>query len=273
MARPLPKPKRQRSGRSKGVSFEKFSSLRSRHCFLVALFILAQALVLSSSIFQIQQMTVAGQETVTAQQVIRQTGLKNGQYLWLTTPGTVARRLEQIQNVASAHVSYVLPGQIHITLQERQPVYQVASNTLNPTWYAVDQNGLVLRKLKGTSNQWPRLKLEEEIKVGQRLHPALIATCSQACGLIENSFPGSIWYYTLDQRGNLSFRTFSRQYPVDVQIGTLDNLPYKLKVLRALMDTVMQQRQLAAIDLRFSTPVVRLLHPPVQPKPEEVHPQ
>ncbi|MBX3168385.1 MAG: FtsQ-type POTRA domain-containing protein [Candidatus Eremiobacteraeota bacterium] len=272
-ARPLPRPRRQRAHRNKANSFQLPAwSVSSRHCFLVLIFLLAQVILFTSSLFQVQRIYVAGTETLTSEQVLRQCGLKNGQYLWRQQPGEVAGRVAQLQNVAGAHVSYILPGQVNITVHERQPVYQVASNTPNPTWYAVDEQGLVLRKLKGTSNQYPRLKLEESIQVGKRLHPALIATCSQACGLIEQEFPASIWYYTMDQRGNLSFRTFSRQYPVDVQLGSLDNLNYKLKVLRALMNSVMQHQQVAGIDLRFSTPVVRLLHPPKPPETPEPHP-
>ena len=270
-ARPLPRARRQRANRSKHNSGESLLKVSSRHCFLVLVFLLAQVILFTSSLFQVQRIHVAGTETLTADQVLHQCGLKNGQYLWSVRPGTVANRVARLQNVGSAHVSYVLPGQVNITVHERQPVYQVAKNTDSPTWYAVDQHGLVLRKLKGTSNQYPRLKLEESIQVGQRLHPALIATCSQACGLIEQEFPASIWYYTMDQRGNLSFRTFSRQYPVDVQLGSLDNLNYKLKVLRALMNSVMLHQQVAGIDLRFSTPVVRLLHPPKPPEPKEPH--
>lgn len=265
------RPRRAAKPRTKTVSIERLPVMRSRHVFLVLLFILSQAIVLTSSLFQVQKFSVNGQETLTAQQVIKQTGMKPGQFLWLATPATLEARIGKLQNVASAHVSYVLPGQIHITVHERQPVYQVASNTANPTWFAVDQYGLVLRKLKGTSNEWPRLKLEEQVQVGQRLHPALIATCSQACVLIEKEFPGSVWYYTMDQRGNLSFRTFSHQYPVDVQLGSLDNLNYKLQVLHALMNSVMQRQQISAIDLRFPTPVVRLLHPP-KPTPAEGSP-
>jgi len=269
--RPLPRPRRQRANRSKSGSGESWLKISSRHCFLVLVFLLAQVILFTSSLFQVQRIHVAGTETLSSDQVLRQCGLKNGQYLWSVRPGTIANRVARLQNVGSAHVSYVLPGQVDITVHERQPVYQVASNTDSPTWYAVDQQGLVLRKLKGTSNQYPRLKLDESIQVGKRLHPALIATCSQACGLIEQEFPASIWYYTMDKRGNLSFRTFSRQYPVDVQLGSLDNLNYKLKVLRALMNSVMQQQQVAGIDLRFSTPVVRLLHPPKPPAVTEPH--
>lgn len=273
-ARPLPRPRRQRGNRAKSNTSLQLPSwsVSSRHCFLVLVFLLAQGILFTSSLFQVQRIYVAGNETLTSDQILRQCGLKNGQYLWKQQPSVVAGRVAQLQNVANAQVSYILPGQVNITVHERQPVYQVASNTANPTWYAVDEHGLVLRKLKGTSNQYPRLKLEDSITVGKRLHPALIATCSQACGLIEQEFPASIWYYTMDQRGNLSFRTFSRQYPVDVQLGSLDNLNYKLQVLRALMNSVMQHQQVAGIDLRFSTPVVRLLHPPKPPETTEPHP-
>lgn len=270
--RPLPRPRRQRAHRAKSSSISMPAwSVSSRHCFLILIFLVAQAILFTSSLFQVQRIFVAGTETLTSAQVLRQCGLKNGQYLWKQQPGEVANRVAQLRNVASAHVSFILPGQVNITVHERQPVYQVASNKANPTWFAVDEHGLVLRKLKGTSNQYPRLKLDETIEVGKRLHPALIATCSQACGLIEQEFPASIWYYTMDQRGNLSFRTFSRQYPVDVQLGSLENLDYKLKVLRALMNSVMQKQQVAGIDLRFSTPVVRLLHPPKPPETPATH--
>lgn len=270
---PLPRPRRQRANRAKPSSVHLPTwSVSSRHCFLVLMFLISQVILFTSSMFQVQRIYVAGTETLTSDQVLRQAGLKNGQYLWKQQPGEVANRVARLQNVASANVSFILPGQVNITVHERQPVYQVASNTPNPTWFAVDEHGLVLRKLKGTSNQYPRLKLEESIEVGKRLHPALIATCSQACGLIEQEFPASIWYYTMDQRGNLSFRTFSRQYPVDVQLGSLENLDYKLKVLRALMNSVMQHQQVAGIDLRFSTPVVRLLHPPKPPETPAPHP-
>lgn len=272
--RPLPRPKRQRANRNTRASnplSEWRWSVSSRHCFLVFIFLLAQVILFTSSLFQVQRIYVTGNETVSEQQVLTQCGLQTGQYLWKQRPASVAGRVAEIQNVARCNVAYILPGQVNITVRERRPVYQVASNRPNPTWYAVDEQGLVLRKLKGTSNQYPRLKLDEEIQVGQRLHPALIATCSQACGLIEKEFPASIWYYTMDQRGNLSFRTFSRQYPVDVQLGTLENLNYKLKVLGALMNSVMLQQQVAGIDLRFSTPVVRLLHPPKPPEPAEPH--
>ncbi|ODT75303.1 hypothetical protein ABS71_04585 [bacterium SCN 62-11] len=272
-ARPLPRPRRQRAHRAKPSSVNLPSwSVSSRHCFLVLMFLISQVILFTSSMFQVQRIYVAGTETLTSDQVLRQSGLKNGQYLWKQQPGEVANRVAGLRNVASANVAFILPGQVNITVHERQPVYQVASNTPNPTWFAVDEHGLVLRKLKGTSNQYPRLKLEESIEFGKRLHPALIATCSQACGLIEQEFPASIWYYTMDQRGNLSFRTFSRQYPVDVQLGSLENLDYKLKVLRALMNSVMQQQQVAGIDLRFSTPVVRLLHPPKPPETPAPHP-
>lgn len=264
--RRLPRPRRQRSARHAATLPKAPGHFRSRHSFLLLIVLIAQGIFFTSSLFQVQQFTVAGLETIQEKQVLKKSELQVGKYLWQTTPGQVAQRVAQLQNVQTSHVAFYLPGRVHITVQERQPAYQVSSNGLNPTWYAVDREGLVLRKLKGTSNQWPRLKLEEHIEVGKRLHPALIATCSQACRDIERQFPASIWYYTLDQRGNLSFRTFSKQYPVDVQLGSTENLSHKLQVLQALMSTVMEKDQVSAIDLRFATPVVRLLNPP---KPKE----
>lgn len=266
--RSLPRPTRSRQARSKSRSsvVPQGLRLRSRHCFLVIIFLIAQGIFMCSSLFQVQDLQVAGLETLRSKQVLQECGLKKGDTMWLHSPTTVANRIAKFQNVQKVHVQYVLPGHVRITVIERQPIYQVASNTPSPVWYAVDSEGLVLRKIKGTSNDLPRLKLEQTVEVGQRLHPALIATCSEACRRIEQQFPSAVWYYTLDQRGNLAFRTFSRQYPVDVQLGSLQNLDHKLQVLSALMSSVMQQQLVASIDLRYPAPVIRLMHPPKPPQ-------
>jgi cell division septal protein FtsQ len=266
--RSLPRPNRPRAARPKPRTrvLPQGLRLRSRHCFLILIFLIAQGIFLCSSLFQVQQIQVAGLETLRSQQVLQKCGLQKGDTLWLHNPSSVAERVATFQNVEKVRVQYVLPGQVRITVLERQPIYQVASNTPSPVWYAVDSDGLVLRKIKGTSNDLPRLKLEQTIEVGQRLHPALIATCAEACKRIEQQFPSAVWYYTLDQRGNLAFRTFSRQYPVDVQLGTLQNLDHKLEVLQALMSSVAQKQLVAGIDLRYPAPVIRLLHPPKPPE-------
>jgi cell division septal protein FtsQ len=263
-------PRKNRSPRNKYASAEgrALGGLRSRHCFLVLLFALAQMLVFSSQMFQVDGISVAGTETISQASILKMCGLKKGDYLWRQSPTTVANRLRALQNLESAQVSFVLPGQVHITINERQPVYQVASNAPHSPWFGVDAHGLVLRQLKGASNELPRLKVEESLKVGHRLHPALIASVTQACQQIEKEFPNSIWYYTLDQRGNLSFRTFSQQYPVDVQLGNPEQLEQKMHILRALMTSVLKKEKVVAVDLRFPTPVVRLLHPPKPPTPE-----
>lgn len=261
--RSLPRPVR-RHGRSKPrrkLAWKRLD-VRSRHCFLALIFLVAQGIFFFSSLFQVQSIQIAGLETLKASQVKQQSGLKAGTLLWMAPPTRVAERIAELQNVQRASVQYVLPGRVRITVEERQPAYQVASNTPRPVWYAVDREGVVLRRIKGTNNDLPRFKIEQRVEVGQHLHPALMATCAEACDRFEGQFPAAVWYYTLDQRGNLSLRTFNRQYPVDVQLGSLENLDQKIEILKALTNSVLQKELVTAIDLRFPAPVVRLLHPP-----------
>ncbi len=266
--RSLPRPRRGRSTRSRTASMEARPGWRSRHAFLFCLLLLAQALFFTSSLFQVQRIHVVGMETVSARDVLRKSQLRKGDSLWSAWPGEVANRVAEIRNVHTCQVEYCLPGEVTITVTERRPAYQVSSASSPSQWFAVDAQGLVLRRLKGCSNEWPRLRLELPVQPGTRLHPALIATCEQACRKIESRFPGAIWYYRLDSRGNLGFRTFSQQRPVDVQLGNLDSLDYKLQILDALQAGVLKKKEVAAIDLRFSTPVVQLLNPPKPPAEE-----
>lgn len=268
-ARRLPRPRRQRSLRKHSSHPRPNPGLRSRHAFILFLVLLSQWLFFSSSLFQVQEVKIEGLETLTKAQVLKQVELSQGDSVWKQSPTRVSRAVAQLQNVAQATVSFQLPGKLKITVLERQPAFQVASNSLHPTWYAVDEHGLVLRKLKGASNDWPRFKLEENLEVGQRLHPALMATMALAAREIESCFPASVWYYILDQRGNLSFRTFSKFYPLDVQLGQSQNLSRKLEILRALMVTTVAREEVKGVDLRFSTPVVQMRRVPKPVKPAE----
>lgn len=241
------------------------ASWRSRHCFLLALFAIAQMLFFSSKLFKVHDIKVMGNTTVPSQKVIESTGLHTGAWLWSSSPTAVATRVGQLDNVDRVKVHYVLPGQVQITVTERQPAFQVASNSPHPTWFSVDSTGMVLRQERSAGNQVPRIKLDQTLQVGQRLHPALMETCARVCAEVDRQYPWSVWYYTVDGRGNLSFRTFSREYPVDVQLGDTEGLERKLNILRALNATVMQQQRIASVDLRYAVPTVRLLHPPPKP--------
>ena len=244
----------------------------TRHLFLGGLFILAQLLFAYSQMFQVKDIYVSGNKHVTRDQVIKACGLVNGQYLWKQSPLHVAQALTNLHQVEKATVTFGLPGRVEIVIEERQPVLQVSARSSHPKWFLVDKEGFVLRPLARSQNDLPRLMVEQQLKPGERLHSATLFTCATAAAPIEKAFPGSVWYYCVDDRGDLSFRTFANRTQVDVHIGDLDRLPYKLRVLGAILGEVASKQQVCVVDLRYGSPVVKLLHPP-PPNPEDATPQ
>ena len=233
-----------------------------RQGFLVALLSYAQLLFMFSNTLKVQSFWVAGNHRLETAAIVQQSGLATGSFLWSHSPAQIATRIEKLHEIKDVHVRYGLPGRVEIELTERQPLFQIASSGKRPQWFAVDAEGVVLRPIQELNPTLPRLLLEQPVKPGDHIHLSNLFTVASAAEKIEHSMPGKVWYYRLDARGGLSFRSFSHHRTLDVEIGSLDNLKHKMQILLALIDHVIGDQQVASIDLRYSSPTVRYVQLP-----------
>jgi cell division protein FtsQ len=84
--------------------------------------------LLGSSLLVVRSVTVTGAGTVSRAEVLRSAGIVPGTPLIRVDTAAVARRVEQITQVQSAQVSRDWPSTVVITIQERTPVFAVASD-------------------------------------------------------------------------------------------------------------------------------------------------
>lgn len=244
-----------------------------RQGFLIGLLIYAQLLFFFSSPLQARTIWVAGNRRITWDQIVRRTGLKPGDHLWAHSPHQVSAEVERLHELKDVHVSYGLPGRVEIQVTERQPLFQVSTNQKRPRWFAVDNEGVVLHPTRTLDLSLPRLLLDLPLQPNQRIHLSNLYLVSAAAAKIEHNLPGKVWYYRLDARGGLSFRSFSHHRKLDVQVGGLDNLAHKIAILKAILDGLTTGQEIASIDLRYSSPTVRYLAPPAAPvQPKTIKP-
>lgn len=100
----------------------------------------------SSPSFAIEHIDIAGNQQLTAAQVIDAAGLKIGQNIFKLAPDEVQHRLEQLPWIEYVNVRRRLPGRYSIELRERRAVALLAAREL----YLVSDEGIAFKPLDGT---------------------------------------------------------------------------------------------------------------------------
>jgi len=245
------------SGQGRGRTVRRIS--------LVVLFLVAQALFLSSHLFRLQEVEVRGNVRLTRAAILRQAALPDGSYLWALSPRRITQRLQGLREVRSASVSLALPGRVLLEVHERQPVALVSG--IQGTWVEVDADGVLLGPAAGPQSL-PRLKIAALEASRGRIAPAPILLALKARQWLEPNLPAPATGYTLDETRSISVETRFLGTPVVIKVGAVQGMDYKMHVLRALTDRLKSEgRPVVVIDLRYSSPVVQPLKPDPRPSP------
>jgi cell division protein FtsQ len=96
----------------------------------------------TSKTFALDTIDVAGTHRLDAEAVRAASGLALGQNVFRAELDGAARELEQIPWVRHVSITRALPRAVHIQIEERQPVAQVALGTL----YLVDEDGELFKR-------------------------------------------------------------------------------------------------------------------------------
>ncbi len=240
----------------------------ARQVFLALLFLLAQFVFIRGDLFKVQTVSVTGQKHISQKAILERCGLKSGEFLWTMSPHQVEMELSRLPQIRTSHVSYGLPGRVSIAITERQPVMQVATRGSRLEWFAVDEDGVILRSLPTGSNRLPRLVVDEPVLAGTHLDANTLWTVSKTVTQVGKVMPEAVWYYYVDDRGGVTIKTAVARTPLEVHLGPLERMDYKVRILGALLDKLSKEKQkVLSVDLRFASPVVKLRIPPVQPTP------
>jgi len=109
--------------------------------------------LLGSSLLVVRSVRVTGVHTVTTAEVLDAAGIRDGTPLIRINTSVVARRVERLIPVQSAHVSRDWPDKIVISVQERTPALAVAE----PGGFGlVDKFGIIVRQ---TASKPPAMPL------------------------------------------------------------------------------------------------------------------
>lgn len=239
----------------------------ARKVSLVALFLLGQGLFLFSHVFRLGDVAVHGNQRLSDQAILRHAALVPGTYLWTLSPKRIVGRLHGLREIRSATVSMALPGRVTLEVRERQAVVLVRQSEGTGPWFEVDAEGVVLGPA-ASQVAVPRLKLKTLDTTRGVIDPTPILLTLKARPWLEPNLPAPAEGYLVDDAREVSVETRLLDTPLLVRVGPLQNMDYKMHVLRALVERLKTERRPALVlDLRYSSPVVRPLKPEPMPSP------
>ncbi|MDI3316389.1 MAG: FtsQ-type POTRA domain-containing protein [Bacillota bacterium] len=120
---------------------------------------------------RVQRVEVTGLRQLTAEEVVREAGLRYQLPIWQVRPGEMVARLERDPRVEGANVQLLWPDGLRIAVVERQPVAAVAAQDGSSWW--VDRYGVpFLKRPDHPGLPLIRLGRPAAVRPGRPLGPA-----------------------------------------------------------------------------------------------------
>ncbi|NPA90109.1 MAG: FtsQ-type POTRA domain-containing protein [Chloroflexi bacterium] len=205
-----------------------------------------------------EQFRVEGIHYTEQAEVIQASGIR-GWHIFFIDPDKVARRLEELPYVRSAHVTVGFPPRVLIRVEERQPVLRWERKG---TLFWVDAEGTVM-PARGEGP--PLLVVDPEGMATQtgpdgeiRFDPYVLDALKQVHAILPEV---STIYY--DTRGGLRFILSDAQGDIQVNLGSLIGLEERLHRLpQVLREMRARGEHFGLIDLSRPDEVVVFKNPP-----------
>lgn len=214
------------------------------------------ALLMSSSVFVVRNIQVTGVTSVSTQDVIVQSGLRQGESIFLIDQGKIRDNINAHKLLYFESIDVKFPNTVILQVREREACAQIAYLGF---MYAIDETGRVLYK-SGDLNRETELPVIEgvsivSIAVGEELN--LVDKTQFACAqkmidaLEEANMLRLVHELNVSDPENLYIMT---REDTKVELGTTDSLSIKLAIAQAILrDQADRPLQGAKIDVSSGT--------------------
>lgn len=191
--------------------------------------------------FYVYEARVVGNQLVPAEAIYQNSGLEGMSIFWVN-PAQVEAALVSLPNIKGARVHCGLPGQLTITVVERQPqvIWQQGERR-----YWVDEEGTVLPALGELAEATVIVDLEERpVQPGDRVDPQVIAGAQKLRSLLPE--------LTTVQYAPHTGLSFQSEQGWPIYMGQGEDMEQKVAIMRALLQEITAKGiQPQFIDLRF----------------------
>lgn len=258
--------RRSKKRARKSVQGREQTQSRRKPLFLVFLFCVAQFYFMQSSLFQIRELEIDGSEHLSESAIKSKLGLGLHENYWDVNSYSLQENLASLHTLERAEVAVSFPSRVKVVVQERQASFFAAFHGNTKTWFSVDGDGVVLESFK-PDKKGLKMVLPYPLKAGIQIRETDLQLIrffqDQLTGDLENRVKA----LKIRQDGSLALKTVFSKRSIWVKFGRPERLQYKLFLLKELLRQLGHEKaELASVDLRYSTPVVKKRQVKQKPK-------
>lgn len=218
---------------------------------------LERKLFSQNSTFEIQNLDVSSDGSLTEDRILEYSKLRKGMNLFSFDFETIEERLDQVSAIESVYLERQLPHTLIIRVKERVPIARIAGKKVPKFPFVVDRFGYILPP-KAKAFQLPLITgVDMELRLGDQVHHADVETALQIvkyCAA-EPFFQRYIRLKSLDVKYS-EYITLTLEDEVQVKIPR-----YELKERLRNLATVIKMEtaggnRVKGIDLTLDTPNV-----------------
>lgn len=208
--------------------------------------------------FRLEEIVVAGNDTIPESELLALTGVAKGDTLWSFSGSQIERRLERHVMISEALVIRDLPRGIQIHVTERRPFLLLVAGE---RFAVLDGNGIVIDIIRRVADTglpfYLGAHLQETLNLGQRIVDREVL---RVLSFLQGVPPDLLYLVREVEPGPLVWSVYTGE-GIQVVLGTPEDLREKLLLVEGLLeepDLPLPLSRIAVLDVSDpSNPVLR----------------
>jgi|GEM_PF-7132179 len=226
--------------------------------FIISIFIIAQLIFLTSSVFQLKSINIVGDNNIAQSNLFEGLNSLVGKNIFMIRLADIKSQFKNNFWVKDISISYSFPGKLKIILNKKNAVALVSAPGVKGSWYEVTGEGNVLG-----INQEPvnllKIIVNEDVKTGLKLNMEKILGAQKIYKMTPDSIKSKLNYIIIDSNGEYGLNGNFMGYDMDIKIGNTENLEYKMSLLVPVVNKLEDLKtDVSYVDLRYSQPIVKV---------------
>lgn len=217
-------------------------------CAVLAVAVCGAAAVFKAPLFDIKEIVCVGQEKLLEEEIVKASGVKKGNNVFLTNIARVKQNLSQIPYVSECNARRIFPNKIKLWVREAKPVFAVKTKE---TYAICDIGAKVLETTEENEGGICELLLSEELEaaVGKTLiseDDPKLKKILECIGLLSD-------FDMLKSTNAVDFSDISDiviyyDSRLKIRLGAASELDYKLKFAEKVIRENISDKEKATVD-------------------------
>lgn len=238
---------------------KRTAAYKNNKLAIVFIFIIAQFIFLSSSLFQLKVVDISGDDGTTKSEITRNMNSMLGKNIFSISLSDIKKSLKENFWIKDVSISYSFPGKLKIILKNKKP-QAVVCNDRDKVWYEVSQDGDILNACadQETLSRLVKIAVASPVKPGLKIDTEKVSEAKKAINCLPEIVKNNMDYVSINSSGEFILNAEFLNKNLEINVGEPVNLEYKMKLLANILDKAAALKlKISSVDLRYEQPVIK----------------